>query len=519
MIRKANYEKKHHMNKEYSRTKRFIYSSITTAFYQLVLFAAGMITPKVMLVFYSSEINGLVTSISQFITYFNLIEAGLSGAAVFALYKPLADNDSSAVSSVVVATKKYYDQIGKVFLLLISIFSFVYPFIVSLDSLSALQVGLLVLILGGNSVLEFFSLAKYRALLAADQKTYIISLASIIQVILNTIIIYVLAQFRVNIIVLRLVALTSVFVRTAILAMYVRKKYPQLNYKAKPNSIALNKRWDAMYMQILGAIHSGAPVLILTLVVRDLLLVSVFSIYNMVITGLHGVMTIFSSGLSASFGDVIVKKQHSILQDTYQQFELAYLSLMTVIYATAMVMIQSFVEIYTHGITDTNYNLPIVGILIVINAFVFNLKSPQAMLLIAAGLYRESRLQTTIQGVIMVILGCVFGYFWKIEGILVASIISNVYRDIDLIQFIPKHVTHLPIKNTLLRWIRSIACFVAVIIIFNSVVISPNGYLQWIIWAIIVVAVSSAILLINALCFDRIILTRMVHRIKETFRR
>lgn len=514
-----NCEKKHRMNKEYSRTKRFLYSSVTTAFYQLSLFAAGMITPKIMLVFYSSEINGLVTSISQFITYFNLIEAGLSGAAVYALYKPLADKDSSAVSSVVVATKKFYDQIGTVFLLLISVFSIAYPFIISVDSLPALQVGILVIILGGNSVLEFFSLAKYRALLAADQKTYIISLASIIQVILNTIIICVLAQCGVNILVLRLVALASVFVRTAILAVYVRKKYPQVNYKAEPNSAALNKRWDAMYMQILGAIHSGAPVLILTLVVKDLLLVSVFSIYNMVVTGLHGIMTIFSSGISASFGDVIVKKQNSILQDTYQQFELAYLSLMTVIYATAMVMIQSFVKIYTHGITDANYNLPMVGILIVLNAFVFNIKSPQAMLLIAAGLYKESRLQTTIQGAIMVVLGCVFGYFWGIEGILAASIISNVYRDIDLIQFIPKHVTHLPVKNTLLRWIRSIVCFILIYVIFNFVVISPNGYLQWIIWAFIVVAVSSVILLLNALCFDRTILTRIVCRIKETFKK
>lgn len=502
------------MSKELSRTKRFLCNSITTSFYQLVLFATGMITPKIMLVFYSSEINGLITSINQFITYFNLIEAGLSGAAVYALYMPLAKHDSLGISSVVVATKKYYDQIGTIFLILISAFSVAYPIVVSVNSLSKLQVGVLVLILGGNSVLEFFSLAKYRALLAADQKTYIISLASIVHVTLNTIIIWVMARFGVNILVLRSVAMLSVFARTVILTLYVRKKYPQVDYKVKPNTKSLDKRWDAMFMQILGAIHSGAPVLILTLVVRDLLLVSVFSIYNMVIIGLHGIMSIFSSGISASFGDVIIKRQYIILQDTYQQFELVYLSLMTIIYAAAIVLIQPFVKIYTTGISDTNYSLPIVGVLIVLNAFFFNLKSPQAMLLIAAGLYRESRLQTAIQGALMVILGSVFGYFWKIEGILVGSIISNIYRDIDLLQFIPRHVTHLPVKNSLKRWIRAIICFTLIYVLSSLVTISPNSYFQWVVWASVVVVVSCVILLLNALCFDRKTLIRIFYRMK-----
>lgn len=117
-----------------------------------------------------------------------------------------------------------------------------------------------------------------------------------------------------------------------------------------------------------------------------------------------------------------------------------------------------FIKVYTRGVTDTNYYIPLVGILVVINGFLYNLKSPQAMLLIAGGLYKESRVQTTIQGLIMVVLGCLLGYFWKIEGIMVGCIISNLYRDIDLLFFIPKHVTHLPIWDSLKRWIQMVVC-------------------------------------------------------------
>lgn len=131
-------------------------------------------------------------------------------------------------------------------------------------------------------------------------------------------------------------------------------------------------------------------------------------------------MSIFSSGLSAGFGDVIVKKETETLKKTYQEFELGYLSLMTVVYSIAMLAIMPFIKIYTKGVTDTNYYIPMVGFLIVLNGFLYNIKSPQSMILIAAGLYKESRVQTTIQGALMVVLGCILGYLYGIEGILLA---------------------------------------------------------------------------------------------------
>ena len=91
-----------------SRTKRFLFNSLTAALLQVFTVAAGFIIPRIILVNYGSEINGLVTSITQFIAYFNLVEAGLAGAAVYALYKPLADKDHKSINAVLSATNKFY---------------------------------------------------------------------------------------------------------------------------------------------------------------------------------------------------------------------------------------------------------------------------------------------------------------------------------------------------------------------------------------------------------------------------
>ncbi|NLL44644.1 MAG: hypothetical protein GX247_03140, partial [Mollicutes bacterium] len=318
-----------------TRTKKFIYNSLSTAFYEIVVMIAGFITPRIMLKYYGSEINGLVSSINQFIKYFNLVEAGLSSAAIYALYKPLAEKNHKAINSIISAAKKFYTQSGYIFVSLTIGLAALYPYFVKTDMLTPLYVGILVLILGTNGALEFFTLSKYRVLLTADQKTYVISLASIVYLVLNTIIVVILGTMQVNIVLLRLGVLLSIFLRSFILMIYVRIKYKFINYREKPNTQALAKRWDALYLQILGAIHTGAPVVILTIVTRNLMLVSVYTVFNMVISGIMGILGIFRSGLSASFGDVIAREEDKTLQRSYTEFEFSYYALITIVYSIA----------------------------------------------------------------------------------------------------------------------------------------------------------------------------------------
>mgnify|MGYP001408185451 FL=1 len=501
------------------RTKKFFYNSVSTAFYQIVLMIAGLITPRVMLKYYGSEINGLVSSINQFIVYFNLVEAGLSSAAIYALYRPLAEKNHKAINSIISAAKKFYTQSGYIFVSLTIGLAALYPYFVKTDMLTPLYVGILVLILGTNGALEFFTLSKYRVLLTADQKTYVISLASIAHLTLNTVIVVILGTMQVNIILLRLVALLSIFLRSFILMIYVRIKYKFIDYREKPDTQALAKRWDALYLQILGAIHKGAPVVILTLVTRNLMLVSVYAVFNMVIASLNGILSIFNSGLAASFGDVIVRGENKILQKSYTEFEFSYYALITVVYSIAFVTIMPFIRIYTSGVTDINYNVPLIGFLFVLNGLLYNLKTPQGMLVISAGLFRETRLQTTIQGAIAVILGLALAPFLGIYGVLIASILSNLYRDIDLLFFIPKNVTKLPIVNTAKRMLRVVVSVAIIWIPFIFIDLNSNGYLQWAVNATLVGVYSCLIVLAMSYLFDRETFRSVLNRLIKVVKR
>ena len=374
--------------------------------------------------------------------------------------------------------------------------------------------GLLVLVLGANGVIEFFTLSKYRVLLTASQKTYIISLSSIIYVILNTIIIVILANLGVNIVIVKAVAILAILIRSIILKTYVKRKYKYISYKEEPDYQSMDKRWSALFLQVLTAIQNGAPVVIST-IFTSLKTVSVYSIYNMVMHGINGVLSIFTSGLSASFGDVIARKEMVTLQKSYREFEFAYYTLITVIYSVSMVMILPFVRIYTEGVTDTNYMLPEIAFLIVLNGLLYNIKTPQGMLVISAGLYKETRVRTLIQALIIVILGIILAPIFGLTGILIASCLSNIYRDIDLIFYIPKHVTKIPAKETIKRvcimLLNTILIVVPCVILIN---INASNYLQWAFYAVGVTLYAIIIVLINAILFDRVQLSSVLKRIK-----
>ena len=68
-----------------------MYNSVAAFTAEIVTMILGFVTPRIILVTYGSELNGLTSSILQFMSYFNLVEAGFSNAAVYALYKPFAD--------------------------------------------------------------------------------------------------------------------------------------------------------------------------------------------------------------------------------------------------------------------------------------------------------------------------------------------------------------------------------------------------------------------------------------------
>lgn len=494
------------------RTRAFFYNALSAVILQVTTMIVGFIVPRLILKSYGSEINGLINSILQFISFFSLVEAGLAGAAIYSLYKPLAKQDIKEISSVLAASKKIYIRTGYIFLILVVIFAFIYPQLVTTPLLTKMEIGILIVVLGMTGAIDFFIMAKFRVLLTASQKLYIISISNIAQVLLNTILFVTLIYFSIDVLMLYSISSISVLLRLLILYSYVKYNYKYINYNEMPNYKALKKQWDVLFLQLLGSLRVGTPIIVATVFI-SLKSVSVYTIYNMVFYGVLGILSIFTNGLSSAFGDVIARGQQNVLQKAYQEFEYGYYMVIAWVYSCTLILIAPFISLYTAGINDIQYNYPILGFMFTINGLLQNLKTPQGMLVIAAGLYKETRVQSLIQALIGVVATVLFVQIWGIVGILIGMCLSELYRLVDLIFFIPRKLIKIKVLNSLYRVLRVFFVIILSYLPFQFIELRPANIWDWSVNAMFVSIYCFTVTVVINYLFERAIFHNLISRI------
>ena len=63
---------------------------------QLIAIVLGLIVPRLLITNYGSDVNGLLSTVTQIFTYMALLEAGIGQAAKNALYKPINEKNVTA---------------------------------------------------------------------------------------------------------------------------------------------------------------------------------------------------------------------------------------------------------------------------------------------------------------------------------------------------------------------------------------------------------------------------------------
>ncbi len=501
------------------RSKSSVYNLMAATVLQFVTLIIGIILPKLMIEIYGSEINGLVSSIKQFISYITLVEAGLAGACIYSLYKPLANNQYSEINSILSSAKKFYNKSGIIFSILVLVLVLIFPYIIDSENINNITIMGLVLVLGINGSMEFFSMGKYRVLLTADQKSYIISLIQTIGQIVNFSIIILLSIKGVNIVIVQLFASLSYILRSLLFGFYVNKKYKYIDLNAQPNDSALAQRWDVLFHQVASMVVFNSPIILIT-IFCNLKDVSIYTVYNMIFVGINGIIGIFANGLVAGIGDILSRKDINLLQRVYKEYECIYYMLITWVYSCSYILIIPFVIIYTSDIHDANYIRHDLAICFVLIGILNTLRSPQATLVSAAGHFKRTRNKTLIEVIINLTASIFFVIKFGVIGVLLGSICSYLYRTVDLILYVPKHITMLPIRQTFFRIIRLIIAFFIIIYPFiTNIIIQTNTMFDWIKYAILVSIWSGIVVFVVNFIFEKSTLVFFFKRLSQVFSR
>lgn len=478
---------------------------------KLAVILSGIILQRFILVSFGSEINGLTSSVNQFISYFTLLEAGLGTASIQALYLPLARGDKQKVESILSATEIQYRNIGVMFFALILGLSFAMPFI-SNSTLEIKKIVVITFLMGLSSVINYFFIGKYTVLLNADRRVYVIhNLDAILSIIFSIVRIYMINS-GFDIISVQAVALLSPITRGIILYVYVKKiKYKEFSFKVKPDFKATNKRWSVLVHQIVGMINNHVDITLLT-IFSTLSHVSVYSVYNYIYNNISALlMQTFQIAPAASFAKLYNSSNKNAFREYYDFFEWGFTMLLFLILSVSLVLTLPFVSLYTASVVDIDYLDIILAFEFAISILFYLIRTPHILINNITGTFKETQNGAVVEAIINLVVSIPMFFIFGIRGLLIGTIIALSYRTVDLLVFAYKNIIYKKYIEFLKLFMINLCAAIIILVLYMIIYpLNINTWAEWLVWAIIVFITATVVFVVfNFIFYKRFFIKSM----------
>ncbi len=485
-----------------SRIKKASLNIIWLIVYEVVVFACNFILPRMIITTYGSAYNGLISSVTQFMNFVAILRLGVAGATRVALYKSLADGDIAETSAIIKATELYMRKIGYIILGVVAVLAVVYPTFIEKE-FGFLNTAVLVVAIGIGIFSQYFFGITYRTLLQADQRLYVTNIVQAITVILNTALSALLITQGCSIQVVKIVYAVIFTISPILLNRYVIWKY-RIDTKSKPNYSALNRKGDVMGHSIANIVHENTDIVVLTLF-TDIRLCSVYSVYNLVMHGLKQIMSVFTTGVEAVFGNMWAKGETENIKKNLRYFEYMMGLFVSVAFSATIVLILPFVKLYTKGASDVEYIIPLYAAIITIAQAFYCFRMPYLTLTQAAGHYKETRNGAYFEAGLNLVISIILVQFIGILGTAIGTLLANLFRTLQYSVYVSDKLI-MRNKRVVVTRLIWIAANIAITVFIGSMLFGKMAYTDWRNWilaAVGCIGISAVVCVLSSLLFYR----------------
>lgn len=474
--------------------KRSTYNLFFGLLNQIVLLVVGLLVPKLFIENLGSEVNGLVSTINQIFGYINLLEAGIGAASLQALYMPISKSDKIGINGILSATNISYRKTAFYYFLLIIVLMLVYPFIVTTEISNGVIVSL-VFLMGMTGVVNFLFQGKYKVLLQAEGKSYILlNIDTIIAILVNLLKVYLIIKGY-NIILVQSTQLILNLFQLLFIEVYIRKHYSWIDFSEKPNYQAISQSNAVFVHQITTLIYNNTDLLIL-MMYTSLKQVSVFAVYNSLTTMVLNIIFQVSNSVTFLLGKFmsIDRKKLMILFNAYEVF---YLGFSFAAMSILSIIMLDFMSIYTANITDADYLDSMLAFLFLVKILIQAARTPYRQIIEVAGHFKKTQNRAIFEAALNLVLSLILVNFWGVYGILLGTVISLIYRAIDMVIYTNKVILKRNIFESVFPWLINSIVFIAIAKFSQFYALNTENFVTFIlksvVISIIIVAIYSVI--------------------------
>lgn len=249
----------------------------------------GLLIPKMTLEAFGSDINGLVSSITQFLSFISLFEGGLGAVALSELYRPIEEKNNEQVKNVMRSCQGFFHKIAAFFVIYTIVLSNTYSFFVR-DKYDDNFIISLTFVLSLTTLAEYLFSITYKLFLQASQKIYIVNYLNTAILYINILIAFIVIKWFPNIIILKLFSSIAFFIQPIIYNFFIPKEYSKINKHRNSKSV-LKNRWSGFAQNLAHYVNMNTDIVLITIFgsFND---VSIYSVY---LLGVNAIRVIISS--------------------------------------------------------------------------------------------------------------------------------------------------------------------------------------------------------------------------------
>lgn len=407
------------------RHKRSAINLIAAISYQFVNTLLGLLLPYLFITEFGSETNGLLSSVTQLFVYVNLLEGGVGGATVQALYNPISRNDRQNICEIMSATSQYYLKTGAWYGAFVILLSFIYPLVVS-TKLSNETVRMIILLQGASGVWSYLVQGKYSLLLKADGRMYILNVLMMCTSILrNAGKIWAIASGY-DIIAVQMIHLVITILQSGFVVAYAKHNYKWLNFKAAPDFDAIAQRGAVLVQQLAWLVFNHTDVIMLTMIGRDLVLVSIYSLYTLVFDAIQNVIETASKSIQFRLGEYSQKSRQAF-SEYCLKYRKTYIFLVVSLLTTTYLLLRPFIRIYVRNVTDGNYLMQYLPELFFACRLLYSMRDLNLQIMNAVGHFRAAKKIAIAEAGLNLIVSLCMVPFFSIYGVLSGTIIALLF--------------------------------------------------------------------------------------------
>ncbi len=427
-----------------SRTNSVIKNAIWELGYYIVVVLIGFLAPRYIILIYGSAVNGLSATITQILNVILLLQAGAATAAIYSLFKPIADNNLTEVCTKLSSATKYFKKLSLIFLGLMLIAAIVTAF--GIDSeISATYIFIAFVIMGMKSFLDLYFTSTYRILFTAFQEKFVMSIATLIEQIVYYVLVFVTLFFHWHFILLFFWLFLGCVVKITYLNRIKVRKHPELNYRACKSAYSTSYIAGKNYALANELAHSVMTTssAIMISFMYGLKEASVYSIYSLVFSALYLIMTSLNSSFAPSFGNLYASGNIERAKEVFYIFQFIYLMMNVVMMMCTIFLLLPFVSIYISGVQDINYHNESLVILTVLSSSFSAFRVPYNVMVSSLGFFKETWLQPVLTCICCLLLSYFMGrinYAFIILGPVVFYLVNFLYQHIRLKELVPQMI-------------------------------------------------------------------------------